>query len=274
QKKNIVVIVGAGISVSAGIPDFRSKDGIFKTTANGKQLFDASVYNHNASTEAFHEMIQNLVPLCETASHTPFHHMVATIAYEGRLRRLYTQNIDGLEVSLQPLATHIPLPEKEPWPVTIQLHGGLDKMECHKCHHVSKLDSSLFKGPEPPLCEVCEETDSTRAANGQRRHGVGRLRPRITLYNEPSQDADAIGSVCQADVDDPPDVVIVVGTSLAIPDIQRLVTRLCHAARAKGDGATAWLNLEHEHPSTKHLWDFVIRGTSDKLAALLDLPRW
>jgi hypothetical protein len=37
---------------------------------------------------------------------------------------------------------------------------------------------------------------------------------------------------------------------------------------------TAWLNVESEPSSTKQMWDFVIHGTSDKLAALLNLPRW
>ena len=31
RKKNIIVLVGAGISVSCGIPDFRSNDGLYNT---------------------------------------------------------------------------------------------------------------------------------------------------------------------------------------------------------------------------------------------------
>ena len=31
SKKNIVVLAGAGISVSCGIPDFRSQDGLYNT---------------------------------------------------------------------------------------------------------------------------------------------------------------------------------------------------------------------------------------------------
>ena len=31
KRKNIVVLAGAGISVSCGIPDFRSRDGLYNT---------------------------------------------------------------------------------------------------------------------------------------------------------------------------------------------------------------------------------------------------
>jgi hypothetical protein len=49
--KRIIVVVGAGISVATGIPDFRSSTGLFSTLKadtkfkpSGKALFDASVY--------------------------------------------------------------------------------------------------------------------------------------------------------------------------------------------------------------------------------------
>jgi NAD-dependent histone deacetylase SIR2 len=51
KKQKIVIIAGAGISVSAGIPEFRSSTGLFrslrkdhKLKCTGKDLFDASVY--------------------------------------------------------------------------------------------------------------------------------------------------------------------------------------------------------------------------------------
>jgi NAD-dependent SIR2 family protein deacetylase len=51
KARRIIVVAGAGISVAAGIPDFRSPAGLFsnlkadtKYKPSGKQLFDASVY--------------------------------------------------------------------------------------------------------------------------------------------------------------------------------------------------------------------------------------
>jgi hypothetical protein len=49
--RRMIVVAGAGISVAAGIPDFRSPAGLFSTLKadtkfkpSGKALFDASVY--------------------------------------------------------------------------------------------------------------------------------------------------------------------------------------------------------------------------------------
>lgn len=312
RKKKIVVIAGAGISVSAGskstlvfyhmidvlapltqhvdmltyylVPDFRSSQGLFATLKDkhkikggGKSLFDASVYKDDKSTAEFHKMVRDLSRLTKEAKPTAFHHMLATIANEGRLMRLYSQNVDCLDTSLKPLATNIPLDPKGPWPTTIQLHGGLEKMQCTKCNQVDNFDGSLFQGPEPPSCEACAQLDFVRTNYaGKRSHGIGRLRPRMVLYNEYNPDEDAIGKVSQADLRKIPDAVIVVGTSLKVPGVRRIVRELCLATRSKRDGFTAWINLDPvpQQPDMKDLWDLVVRGKCDDIASLLDLPHW
>lgn len=222
-------------------------------------------------------MVRDLSSLTKEAKPTAFHHMLATLAHEGRLMRLYSQNVDCLDTSLKPLATTIPLEPKGPWPVTIQLHGGIDKMQCTKCNEISDFDGSLFEGSEAPLCKECKETDLVRTQHaGKRSHGIGRLRPRMVLYNEYNPDQDSIGKVCEADLRRVPDAVIVVGTSLKIPGLKRIVRELCQATRAKRDGFTAWINLDPlpQTPDMKDLWDLEVRGKCDDIASLLDLPRW
>lgn len=266
------------------VPDFRSSQGLFRTLADkhkikggGKALFDASVYKDDKSTAEFHKMVRDLSSLMKEAKPTPFHHMLASIAHDRRLMRLYTQNVDCLDTSLAPLMTNIPLNNKGPWPVTIQLHGGLEKMQCTKCNQVANFDGSRFQGAEPPLCEDCKQHDIVRTTfAGKRSHGVGRLRPRMVLYNEYNPDEDAIGRVSQADLRRVPDAVIVVGTSLKVPGVRRIVRELCQATRSKRDGFTAWINLDPvpQGPDMKDLWDLVVRGKSDDIASLLSLPHW
>ncbi|KAK1837280.1 NAD-dependent protein deacetylase hst4 [Podospora conica] len=284
KKKRIVVIAGAGISVSAGIPDFRSSTGLFTTLrgqhklkGSGKNLFDASVYKHDDSTESFHNMVREMADMTSKASPTPFHHMLASLAAEGRLLRLYTQNIDTIDTRMPPLATTVPLNPKGPWPVTIQLHGGLEKMVCTKCGQLEPFNAAIFEGPEPPLCEKCTEQDEVRTAfAGKRSHGIGKLRPRIVLYNEHNPDEDAIGMVSQADLRRVPDAVIVVGTTLKIPGVQRLVREMCKLTRSRRDGITAWINIDPVPPKAdfKDCWDYVVKGKCDDIAELVNLPRW
>ncbi|PYH92174.1 silent information regulator protein Sir2p [Aspergillus ellipticus CBS 707.79] len=282
RHRKIVVIAGAGISTSAGIPDFRSTDGLFKTLqkkhnlkASGKLLFDAAVYQDENLTASFQDMVRSLSEEAANTNPTAFHHMLARLGQESRLTRLYTQNIDGIESSMPPLATQIPLNVKAPWPRTIQLHGSLDKMVCQKCRHLSDFDSGMFDRPDAPECPECTRNNDFRIETGQRSHGVGKLRPRIVLYNEHNPDEDAITSVMNADIRSRPDALIVVGTSLKIPGVRRLVKSLCSVVRSRRNGVTMWIN--NEPPVGKEFencWDLMIKGDCEEVARLADLKRW
>ncbi|KAG0705718.1 DHS-like NAD/FAD-binding domain-containing protein [Suillus ampliporus] len=107
KAKRLVVVCGAGISVSAGIPDFRSESGLFQTLkrdnpkeslTSGKDLFDASVFNNEHTTSMFCQMIAQLSELSQAASPTPFHQALRSLDDRGRLLRVYTQNIDAIEL--------------------------------------------------------------------------------------------------------------------------------------------------------------------------------
>ncbi|KAF7545879.1 hypothetical protein G7Z17_g8842 [Cylindrodendrum hubeiense] len=284
KKKKIVVIAGAGISVSAGIPDFRSSTGMFATAksqhklkGSGKHLFDASVYKHDASTQSFHAMVREMAQMTQSAAPTPFHHLLASLAQEGRLLRLYSQNIDCIDTSMKPLATNVPLNAKGPWPATIQLHGGLEKMVCTKCGQLEPFNGEVFDGPEAPLCRTCEVDDEVRTAHaGKRSHGIGRLRPRFVLYNEYNPDEEAIGNVSSADLKTRPDAVVVVGTTLKVPGTRRLVKEMCQVARGRRNGLTVWINVDSEPKGAdfKDCWDIVVRSKCDNVARLAALPPW
>ncbi|OJI90746.1 hypothetical protein ASPTUDRAFT_197813 [Aspergillus tubingensis CBS 134.48] len=282
RHRKIVVIAGAGISTSAGIPDFRSTDGLFKTLqkkhnlkASGKLLFDAAVYQDEALTASFQDMVRSLSEEAAKTSPTAFHHMLARLGQENRLTRLYTQNIDGIETSMPPLATQIPLNVKAPWPRTIQLHGSLDKMVCQKCRHLSDFDAGLFDRPDAPECPECCRNNQFRMETGQRSHGIGKMRPRIVLYNEHNPDEEAITSVMNADIRSRPDALIVVGTSLKIPGVRRLVKSLCSVIRSRRNGVTMWIN--NEYPTGKEFedcWDLMVKGDCEEVARLANLKRW
>ena len=94
---NIVVLTGAGISVSAGIPDFRSPNtGLYDNLAKynlpyPEAVFDLSYYKHNP--EPFIQLACELWPgICHSPTIT--HSFIALLERKGVLLRNYTQNIE------------------------------------------------------------------------------------------------------------------------------------------------------------------------------------
>lgn len=191
--------------------------------------------------------------------------------------RLYTQNVDGLETSMEPLQTIHPLNSKGPWPRTVQLHGGLEKMVCSKCNTISDFEAALFNGSVAPPCPTCIETDKIRTDHaGKRSHGIGGLRPRMVLYNEHNPDSEAIGTIVNSDLRARPDAVIVVGTSMKVPGLKRIVREMCGVVRSRKDGVSVWINREPP-PTGKEFedcWDLIVEGDCDNVAAHADFKRW
>lgn len=248
HSRRLVVVTGAGISVAAGIPDFRSQTGLFTSLkkdlslkSSGKAMFDASVYQDKQSVEMFHTTIRSLYTLCQETCPTTFHQYLNKISMDGRLCRLYTQNIDCLDASLSHLETKVPL--ARPWPTTVQLHGTLAQTVCTKCHKLQEFKPHLFETSEVPECPECIELESVRELAGKRSLGIGKLRPRIVLYNEGNPDAEAIGSVTEDDLTSRPDGLVVAGTTLKIPGVKRIVKEMAQAVHA-AHGAVIWMNVD------------------------------
>lgn len=280
HSRKLVVITGAGISVAAGIPDFRSSTGLFallknedRLKASGKQLFDASVvYNDLETTNTFHTTICDLHKLCASSKPTPFHECINNISKENRLLRLYTQNIDCLDTNQSHLQTKTPL--EAPFPPAVQLHGTINIMNCSKCNWTSPFDPNVFNGCETvPECPECLEIEGVRTVAGKRSQGVGRLRPKVVLYNEFNPDAEAIGQVTEADLSSRPDGLIVVGTTLKIPGVRRMVREMAQAVHA-AKGATVWMNIDDPPQISKRefegCFDLIVKGDCQIIPQILD----
>lgn len=104
SKASIICLCGAGISTEVGLRDFRSPQGLYNVvnpshinTIKARSLFESSVYL-NLSTRAEHwRFISNLHTQVQSLSASSTHKFFKRVARKGKLRRVYSQNIDGLE---------------------------------------------------------------------------------------------------------------------------------------------------------------------------------
>ena len=96
---SVIVMQGAGVSVAAGIPDFRTPETGFysRVKAMGmsdpEAIFDIDLFRENP--QPFYEVAHELLP--GRYKPTAAHYFSTLLEKKGKLLRLYTQNIDGLE---------------------------------------------------------------------------------------------------------------------------------------------------------------------------------
>lgn len=101
---HLVVLVGAGISTSAGVPDFRGPQGIWTQEAAGKESSgrkrpraEEGAAAGAASAQEGTAAPADSVELSKVEP-TYTHHALTELARRGVLKTLITQNIDGLEL--------------------------------------------------------------------------------------------------------------------------------------------------------------------------------
>lgn len=148
KAKNIIVLTGAGISTSLGIPDFRSQSGLYtKLSSLGlsepQEVFDLKIFRQDPSI--FYSVAKEILPV--TTKFSPTHLFIKLLQDKGKLLRNYTQNIDNLE--------HYAgiLPEK-----LVQCHGSFATATCQTCGYKTKGEN-LFEDIRNQVvsrCPVCK----------------------------------------------------------------------------------------------------------------------
>ncbi|EJU00021.1 DHS-like NAD/FAD-binding domain-containing protein [Dacryopinax primogenitus] len=227
KSKRIVVVTGAGISCSCGIPDFRSSDGLYNlvklrypaTFVKGRDLFDASLFRSPDSTALFYTFIAELKNAVNAAEPGATHRFLRLLEGKGKLLRSYTQNIDGLEERAGSSSSQ----ESKPKPKgkklntarNVQLHGDIHTPPCPAC--VSRSEARIMRAARPLP--------------------QGYLRPAIVLYDEPHPLGDEIGKMQAQDVARGPDMLIIMGTSLKVHGLKRLVKDFASAVHARAQAA-------------------------------------
>ncbi|KAJ2878178.1 NAD-dependent deacetylase hst3 [Coemansia aciculifera] len=163
----------------------------------------------------------------------------------------------------------------------VQLHGDLDNVVCTICHtkypFTEKLAEEFCEGAPPP-CPRCKEIEMIRDLVGKRSVASGVLRPDIVLYNENHPQSELIGTLSEYDLKRRPDLLIVIGTSLKIPGIKRMVKEMAHSVHAcalrskrAGAGKVIFINRDEPPKGWEDIFDYYVAGDSDRAISLLPI---
>ncbi|RWS28062.1 NAD-dependent protein deacetylase sirtuin-2-like protein [Leptotrombidium deliense] len=145
--KKIVAMVGAGISTSAGIPDFRSPgSGLYANLAKynlpyPEAIFDINFFKENPTP--FFQLAKELFP--GKFNPTPSHYFLKLLEDKGMLLRVYTQNIDGLE-------RRAGIPDAR----VVEAHGTCYTSHCVEPSCGKEFSLDWMKGNDQiPHCDNC-----------------------------------------------------------------------------------------------------------------------
>lgn len=191
ESHTIAFFTGAGISTLSGIPDFRSKNGLYSNRYHGKKpekILHIKYFNkHPEEFYAFYReklLIDNIDP-------NVIHLFISELQQLGKDVTVVTQNIDGLHEKAGSLKIH-------------NLHGTIHKNYCVDCK--KEYDIDYIKQTDGiPYCKECG----------------GIIRPAITFYGE-FLDKETFK---QARLDTKnADLLIVLGTSLVVYPASEIVS--------------------------------------------------
>ena len=186
EAQKIVFFGGAGVSTESGVPDFRSKDGLynqhdvrFEQYAPEYLLSHSCLVNEPEVYFEFHRQKMDTRKIQPNAAHR----YLADLEKTGKLTAIVTQNIDGLH---QKAGSHR----------VYEIHGSALRNYCMRCGKTYPEDY-IFESKEPvPHCSC-----------------GGVIRPDITLYEE-SLPEEAVRGAIQAIAE--ADILIIGGTSLTV----------------------------------------------------------
>ncbi|KAJ8669768.1 hypothetical protein QAD02_001027 [Eretmocerus hayati] len=211
KSQNIIVLTGAGVSVSCGIPDFRSRDGIYSRLAQDfpdlpdpQAMFDINYFSQDP--RPFYKFAREIYP--GQFKPSPCHEFIKILEKQKKLLRNYSQNIDTLErvAGIKNL---------------IECHGSFATASCTKCKYrvrSNDIKDDIF-AQKIPMCPKCRErslppiAESDSNENYRDLVAQGVMKPDIVFFGEGLPDAFHEAMATDKDVCD---LLIVMGSSLKV----------------------------------------------------------
>ncbi len=191
------MLTGAGISTDSGIPDFRGPKGLW--TLNPKAERTSSLQHYLNDPEVREIAWQNRVhsPAWDAQPNSG-HAALVSLEQQGRLHTLVTQNIDELH---QRAGNS---PEK-----VVEVHGTMRRAVCWSCSRRWPMEVLLDRvraGETDPHCLDCG----------------GVVKSATISFGQQLVEADLLRAL-DAAIDG--DLLLTVGTTLAVGPVNQMVTR-------------------------------------------------
>lgn len=146
-----IALTGAGVSTESGIPDFRGPDGVWTKDPEAEKRAYEAYEKFMEDPKLFWEDYLSAPPakveMWRAAEPNPSHYAIAELEHLGLLKRVITQNIDGLH-------------ERAGNSNLLEYHGGIYKLRCPSCGWRDRLEN--YDLPQmrennqlPPRCKSC-----------------------------------------------------------------------------------------------------------------------
>ncbi|KAA1116127.1 Sir2 histone deacetylase Hst2 [Puccinia graminis f. sp. tritici] len=206
--ENIIIMAGAGISTSAGIPDFRSPEtGIYANLEKynlpyPEAIFDIDYFKKNPAP--FYTLAKELNP--KNYRPTKTHQFFKLLETKKKLKKCFTQNIDTLE-RLAGLSDHL----------IVEAHGSFATNRCIECRAEMSDDQFMHQldqiSSPDPLVVKCPE----KRCLGK---PTALVKPDIVFFGEqlPKKFFGSLTDFQEADL------LIVLGTSLQVQPFASLIS--------------------------------------------------
>ena len=232
--EHVVGLTGAGISTESGIPDFRSRGGLWSR-------FDAFEYGHidsfRCDPQKVWVMLREMLLLLD-AQPNQAHYALAELEDLGLLAGVITQNVDNLH---QVAGSHR----------VVEFHGNFTRLICWSC------------GRRFGVQDVCLADDVPQCSCG------GVMKPDGVFFGEPIPHqayTEAVSLTMTADV------MLVIGTSATVYPASQL-PYLMKEAGDRSPGIVVEINTERT-ALTGSIADYSILGKAGTiLPRILDMVR-
>ncbi|MAI11977.1 MAG: NAD-dependent deacetylase [Rhodospirillaceae bacterium TMED167] len=144
DSRHVVMFTGAGISTESGIPDFRSPGGIW--TRNKPIPFQDYIASEEVRRATWRRKFE-IDKTIKDAEPNAGHWAIAQMVNHGQVRKIITQNIDGLHQASG-------VPEDR----VIELHGNTTYARCLTCqarHELAPIRDAFQRDETLPVCGTC-----------------------------------------------------------------------------------------------------------------------